>query len=78
MLFGIHVIIGTFSDDILFLMSISSISLPRSSVEQEILTSGLKDEEVKTSDIAEDLMKSGGGNGRKHLDTALRGLMWEG
>ena len=55
MIFGIHVILGTFSDDFLFLMSISSISLPRSSVEQEILTGGLKDEEVKMSDVAEDI-----------------------
>ena len=55
MIFGIHVILGTFSDDFLFLMSISSISLPRSSVEQEILTGRLKDEEVKISDVAEDI-----------------------
>ena len=36
-------------------MSLSSISLPWSSVEQEILIGGLKDEEVKTSDEAEDI-----------------------
>jgi hypothetical protein len=54
-IFGIHVILGTFSDDILLLMSISSLSLPWSSVEQEILSGEPKDEEVKTSDIAEDI-----------------------
>ena len=36
-------------------MSLSSISLPWSSVEQEIIIGGLKDEEVKTSDEAEDI-----------------------
>ena len=48
-------ILGTFSDDNHFLMSLSSTSLNWSSVEQEILTGGLKDEEVKTSDEAEDI-----------------------